>query len=65
MMTAIRSASADMMSRKVRRGDGVLGCALMREDKRGKKRGGGSDGAPFIGNAIAGWGRPMGSATRR
>jgi hypothetical protein len=39
-MTAIRSASADMMSRKVRRGDGVLGCALIWEDKRGKKRGG-------------------------
>jgi hypothetical protein len=36
-----------MMSRKVRRGDGVLGCALMREDKRGKKRGGAATERPL------------------
>jgi hypothetical protein len=40
------------------RGDGVRGCALAREDERGKKGGCDGDGAPFIGDVVGLGDRP-------
>jgi hypothetical protein len=42
----------------------VLGHTFVREDERGKKGGGGCDGAPFIGDPTGGGGRAMGGAMR-
>jgi hypothetical protein len=58
---AVQSADTDTRLRKERRGGGggdrVLGRVLAREGERGKKKGG-SDGAPFIGDAVGSGGRP-------
>jgi hypothetical protein len=45
-------------------GDRMLGHTHVREDERGKKKGCGGDGAPFIGDAVGGGGRATGDATR-
>jgi hypothetical protein len=62
----VRLAGMDTMLRKERRGDGVLGRVLVREDERGKEKGGrGGDKAPYIGDTAVGGGWATGGTMRR
>jgi hypothetical protein len=63
---AVRSASADTRPGKERRGgDGVLGVRSWGRTSGERKKGGGGDGAPFIGDTAGSGGWSAGDATRQ